>query len=169
MVTAGEHFDTAEIFSYLEELAAVQDEVLKLLAEKREAIASSQLDRLRQLNEQEEVVQQKMTAMHDRRATILANAGNDGLACENLEELVESVANQSPTDETADLTAEVREAKQRMRLLQHEALTNWVVEQTSLLHVSRLLEIIACGGRLQPTYGKGGSSSRRGTLVDREV
>jgi hypothetical protein len=56
-----------------------------------------------------------------------------------------------------------------MRLLQHHSLTNWVLAQRSLLHITQLLEIVATGGRLQPTYGKGASSHARGALVDQEA
>jgi len=51
-------------------------------------------------------------------------------------------------------------------LLQHHSLVNWVVIQRTLLHLSQMLEIIATGGRLQPTYGKGESSTASGTLMD---
>ena len=47
------------------------------------------------------------------------------------------------------------EAAERSRLLQHQSLTNWVLVQRSLLHLSQLIEIIATGGRPKPTYGNG--------------
>jgi hypothetical protein len=56
-----------------------------------------------------------------------------------------------------------------MRLLQHQSLTNWVLAQRAVLHVSQLLEIIATGGRLQPTYGDGDTLHNRGSLVDQEA
>jgi hypothetical protein len=56
-----------------------------------------------------------------------------------------------------------------MRLLQHHSLANWVLAQRSLLHVAQMLEIIATGGRLQPTYGNGESSMSGGALVDHQA
>jgi hypothetical protein len=51
--------------------------------------------------------------------------------------------------------------------LQHQSLTNWVLVQRTLLHLSQLIEIIATGGRLKPTYGKGSDHQAGGALVDR--
>ena len=59
-----------------------------------------------------------------------------------------------------------------MRLLQHHSLTNWVLVQRTLIHLSQVLEIIATGGRLKPTYGKddsadsGGFPGRSGGLAN---
>ena len=63
----------------------------------------------------------------------------------------------------------MKEATARMRLLQHQSLANWVLAQRSLLHVSQLIEIIATGGRMQPTYGDKESVHARGSLVNQEA
>jgi hypothetical protein len=65
------------------------------------------------------------------------------------------------------MQASIREATNRTRLLQHQSLTNWVLVQRSLLHLSQLIEIIATGGRLKPTYGNGSDRQSSGALVDR--
>ena len=70
---------------------------------------------------------------------------------------------------TIKFTAQVNEAAAQMRLLQHQSLTNWVLAQRSILHLSQLLEIIATGGQLQPTYGRGDSPTPSGALVDKEA
>ena len=57
----------------------------------------------------------------------------------------------------------------RARLLQHQSLTNWVFVQRTLIHLSQMLEIIATGGRLRPTYGKGDTADTSGNLVDQEA
>jgi hypothetical protein len=44
-----------------------------------------------------------------------------------------------------------------------------VVVQRTLIHLSQMLEIIATGGQMQPTYGKKESVQARGALVDRAV
>jgi hypothetical protein len=61
----------------------------------------------------------------------------------------------------------MREAADRSRLLQHQSLTNWVLVQRTLLHLSQMIEIIATGGRPKPTYEKGPGSNSGGALVDR--
>jgi hypothetical protein len=63
----------------------------------------------------------------------------------------------------------MRQAALRARLLRHEGLVNWVLVQRTLIHLSQLLEIIATGGRLQPTYRKEESLRAGGALVDQEV
>ncbi|MHC4407137.1 MAG: hypothetical protein ACYTG0_46590, partial [Planctomycetota bacterium] len=63
----------------------------------------------------------------------------------------------------------VHEATGRARLLQHQSLTNWVVVQRTLIHLSQMLEIIATGGQKQPTYGKEELVEPHGALVDREA
>jgi hypothetical protein len=72
------------------------------------------------------------------------------------------------------MQASIREAAERSRLLQHQCLTNWVLVQRTLLHLSQLIEIIATGGRLQPTYSNStdrhsphGGAMVGGALVDR--
>jgi hypothetical protein len=67
------------------------------------------------------------------------------------------------------LGARVKESSARMQLLQHHSLANWVLAQRCLLHASQLLEIIATGGRLQPTYGDKESVHARGALVNHEA
>ena len=64
------------------------------------------------------------------------------------------------------LSRHVQEAQSRARILQHHSLTNWVLAQRALIHLSQMIEIIATGGRLQPTYGSGPLSSDNGALVD---
>jgi hypothetical protein len=71
-----------------------------------------------------------------------------------------------PQSERQKLTPTMREATARMRLLQHHSLTNWVLVQRTLIHLSQMLEIIATGGRLKPTYGKDDSVNSGGFLVD---
>jgi len=64
------------------------------------------------------------------------------------------------------LTTQMHDAATRGRILQHKSLSNWVLVQRWLIHLSQLLEIIATGGQLQPTYGKDATNSSGGSLVD---
>jgi hypothetical protein len=72
-----------------------------------------------------------------------------------------------PESSRKNVQASIREAANRTQLLRHQSLTNWVVVQRSLLHLSQLIEIIATGGRPKPTYDKGPGSHSGGALVDR--
>jgi hypothetical protein len=84
-------------------------------------------------------------------------------------ETLAKLATRTSGGKTSKLGGRVKETAARMRILQHQSLANWVLAQRSLLHVSQLLEIIATGGRLQPTYGDKESVHARGSLVNQEA
>jgi hypothetical protein len=56
-----------------------------------------------------------------------------------------------------------------MRLLQHHSLTNWVVTQRTLIHLSQMIEIVATGGRMSSTYGRPESVATSGGFVDHQA
>ena len=149
----------------LDELSRVQAEMLEVLTAKCERIADGDLAGITDLQHREESLQQRLQACHDQRRELLAMAADDGLPGDTLGSLASSLT----TTQGSQLTKQVREASARMRLLQHRSLTNWVLTQRSMLHLSQLLEIVATGGRLQPTYGRDGSSISSGALVDRDA
>jgi flagellar biosynthesis/type III secretory pathway chaperone len=157
-------FET-EIGSLLDELSSVQGDLLATLAEKRTALASADLARLAELQPREEQLAARLQGCHQRRQVLLAAAKRDGRPSENLAKL----ATKTSTGKTNKLGSRVKEAAARMRILQHQSLANWVLAQRSLLHVSQLLEIIATGGRMQPTYGDKESIHARGSLVNQEA
>jgi hypothetical protein len=70
-----------------------------------------------------------------------------------------------PPAQRRQVAPQLEDASRRARQLQQECLTNWVIAQRTLIHLSQLLEIIATGGRLQPTYGREASVSA-GTLLN---
>jgi hypothetical protein len=63
--------------------------------------------------------------------------------------------------------ASIEEAARRGQFLQQQCLTNWVLVQRTLLHLSQMIGIIATGGRPMPTYGNGSDRAVSGALVDR--
>jgi hypothetical protein len=67
------------------------------------------------------------------------------------------------------LERQVTAAGSRARLLHTQNLTNWIVIQRTLIHLSQLLEIIATGGRAAPTYGGGEPSLVHGSLLNQEA
>jgi len=154
-----------EIAALLDELSSVQDELLSVLALKREQLVAGDLSTLDETQARE--VQLAMRLMHcqERRADILAAARKAGLASDSLGKLASAASERN----RGKLGERARAASARMRLLRNESITNWVLAQRSLLHVSQLVEIIATGGRLQPTYGEGESVHSRGSLVNHEA
>ena len=139
----------------LAELSAVQQEMLDLLSKKRERMADNDLDGMTSLQNEEAILCDRLQTCHDQRATLLHEAESQGLPCDSLQKLANAV---TPGNQ-GHLGKQIGEASAKMRLIQHQSLTNWVLAQRSLLHVSQMLEIVATGGRLQPTYGSDDPSS----------
>jgi hypothetical protein len=96
---------------------------------------------------------------------LLFRAQSNGLPSDSIKSLSKSLA--APARKR--LRGELDEARERSRILQHECLTNWVLVQRTLLHLSQMIEIIATGGRMKPTYGNGSDRQDQGALVDRAV
>lgn len=155
----------AEIGSLLAELSGVQSDLLDVLAKKRDALASANVELLTELQPVEQELASRLEHCQSRRAELLAAARQEGLPGENVGKLAIRVGG----GKRGRLGQQVKESAARIRLLQHHSLANWVLAQRSLLHVSQLLEIIATGGRLQPTYGDKESVHARGGLVNQEA
>ena len=154
-----------EIAEMLDELSDVQDQLFCLLDEKRQRMAAGDLERMEQSQDVERELCQRLEGCHNRRAALLESARQHGIQADSIERL----ATLECPKHGQHLRKHVKVLSQRMQLLQHQSLTNWVIAQRSLIHLSQMLEIIASGGRIQPTYEKGKSSSVRGALVDHEA
>ena len=152
-----------DIAALLTELSEVQSAILALLGEKRVALAAGDSEALSAIGGREQRLVERLQACHDRRQEMLQLAASEGLPSDSIESLSGSL----PAETRDRMQASIHEARVRSRLLQHQSLTNWVLVQRSLLHLSQLIEIIATGGRLQPTYGKGSDRQNCGSLVDR--
>ena len=155
----------AELASLLAELSSVQEELLTVLVAKKESLASADLATLPDLQTREQALGERLQACHHRREELLAAAKEQNLPGESLGRLAATL----PGRQREKLGKQVKESQARMRLLQNQSITNWVLAQRSLLHVSQLLEIIATGGRLQPTYGEGETVHSVGSLVNQEA
>ena len=151
-----------EISGLLDELGAVQDELLATLVAKRDVMAAGDLDGLAPLQTREVDLGARLEACHQRRASLLARASDEGLPGESVAELAAAL----PAGRQNALPRQVRQVAERTRLLRHHSLTNWVLAQRSLLHLSQLLEILATGGQIKPTYSKEETPHSRGALVD---
>ena len=154
-----------ELAELLEELADVQTRLLALLADKRQRMADRDVTIDQQQQDEEMQLLERLQSCQDRREQLLASASEEGLKVDSLGKLAKVV--DAHTQQNYE--PQVREASARLRLLQHESLTNWVIAQRSLLHLSQMLEIVATGGRLKPTYGKETLPVSCGTWVDREA
>jgi flagellar biosynthesis/type III secretory pathway chaperone len=155
----------AEIGALLDELSSVQDDLLATLAEKREALVKADVARLTEVQSKEQQLALRLGECQERRSSLLATAKQQGRPGDTLAKLAKTAVSRSDNK----LGNRVKETAARMRLLQHQSLANWVLAQRSLLHVSQLIEIIATGGRMQPTYGDKESVHARGSLVNQQA
>jgi flagellar biosynthesis/type III secretory pathway chaperone len=151
-----------EITGLLDQLGEVQDELLATLVAKRDVMAAGDLNGLAPLQAREVELGERLEACHQRRAALLARASDEGLPGESVMELAAAL----PAGRQNALPQQVRQVAERTRLLRHHSLTNWVLAQRSLLHLSQLLEILATGGQIKPTYSQEESPLFRGSLVD---
>jgi hypothetical protein len=152
-----------ELAQLLNDLLTVQGGLLAMLCRKRELLVAADTAGLAALAPQEENLLGTLQECFRRREQLLVRAGQEGLPSQSLQALNGAL----PKPQQERLDGNFRAATARARLLQHHALANWVLVQRSLIHLSQLLEIIATGGRLQPTYGGGEPAHLGGTLVDR--
>jgi len=152
-----------EIAGLLTELAAVQGDLLKLLTEKRQTLASGNHDALLATAGREQTLVERLNACHQRRQQLLERAAAQGLPSDS----VRSLSMQLDDESKERVHASIEEAAERGTFLQQQCLTNWVLVQRSLLHLSQMIGIIATGGRPMPTYGNGSDCAVSGALVDR--
>lgn len=154
-----------DLVSLLGDLTSIQDEMLGVLSEKQSKIVAGDVEALGELQSREEQLCGRLQECHDRRAQLLQAAGENGLPSDSMQELSSSLTDLND----AALPKKIKDTASRMRLIQHHCLANWVLAQRSLLHISQMLEIIATGGQIQPTYGSSESLHGRGSLVDQEA
>ena len=153
-----------ELRDLLVELADVQQGLLDLLSEKRTHAAAGRWEALTQTQTRHDELLGELERLHERRLGLLARAAEAGHPSDSLTTLADRIELEEP-----QVKSELRRVAARMRLLQHESLTAWVVTQRSLLHLTHLLEILATGGRLRPTYGRETLPVSQGTYVDHEA
>jgi hypothetical protein len=152
----------SELATLLNDLLAGQDELQAILTKKRQLLGAADVEGLTAIGPQE---QRWIDALQDclsRRQHLLARAAGEGFPSTS----VKAVAERLPAAGKGELCQRIDLVRRRSRLLQQESLVNWVVVQRTLLHLSQLLEIIATGGRLQPTYGERRLAPAGGALVD---
>lgn len=152
----------SDLGSLLTDLLGTQDELLEILSRKQKCLGDADISGLAGITAEEERLVGNLQDCLQRRDQLLGRAGADGLPSASIQALATAL----PPGQRKPLTRQLEKAGARARLLQHQSLVNWVVIQRTLIHLSQLLEIIATGGRLQPTYGEGAKTSSTGSLVD---
>lgn len=152
----------AEIAAFLDELSGTQSELLALLVEKREKLVRYDNAGLQAIAPREALLISRLQGCLDRRAELLDRAAGEGRPNENLRTLASSLGGTGKSP----LNRQLHHAASEARILQHHTITNWVLVQRTLIHLSQMLEIIATGGRPQPTYGMGDTAHSGGSLVD---
>ena len=152
----------SDLATLLTDLLAVQDELLGTLTRKRQFLVDADTDGLTAIGRQEERLIGSLQECLRRREELLARAAQEGLPSASIRALSRAL----PRAGRGELHERVELAASRARLLKHHSFTNWVLTQRTLIHLSQMLEIIATGGRLQPTYGEGELVGARGALVD---
>ncbi|MEM1303505.1 MAG: flagellar export chaperone FlgN [Planctomycetota bacterium] len=160
-----DHAWDEQIADLLADLSSVQSDLLSLLANKRDLIVKRDSPRLAALESDEASLSERLVACHERRQQLLLAAGEQGLPSDSLQSLTAAL----PRQQRDRVAADVESARRRARLVQHQSLTNWVLVQRSLLHLSQMIEIVATGGQDKPTYGEESSSRIGGALVDQAV
>jgi hypothetical protein len=153
----------SQIARLLTDISVVQDEIFKVLDKKRELLLKKDLEGLNALVPEDENLITRLQACLKRREELLAQAQREGMPGDSIRSLTGAL----PPDRRGDLPQRLVQTSARARLLQNQSLTNWMVTQWALIHLSQMIEIIATGGRLQPTYGKGEPVTVSGGLVDR--
>lgn len=157
------------LVDFLQELALVQDELLDVLNRKRNCLARGVLVEFHELQAREEAVIERLTACQQKRSQLLCKAQELGIDSENLSDLAKTLDHQHGSQLEPQLQPQVRQLRGRMRILQSGTLTNWLLAQRTLLHIAQLIEIIATGGQMQPTYAVGESVQPCGSLLNREA
>ena len=128
-------------------------------------LVASDREGLLALGAEEQQLIERLQGCLRRREELLQQAAVQGLPSQS----IRSLAGSLPEAQRVPLTAEIQKASAQARLLQHHSLTNWMLVQRTLIHLSQMLEIIATGGRLRPTYGKDHVDSDHGSLLNQVV
>ena len=154
-----------ETAQFLQTLSDVQADLLNVLHRKREQMVANDLEAMQETMVSEQELVERLENLRDTRHNLLANAKGQGLPSDSLHSLARSFGD----SESGELAQKAHNAKNTLLHIQNETLTNFVLAQQTVLHLSQLLQIIATGGRIKPTYEAENASSQGGTLVDQDA
>ncbi len=152
-----------ELAKFLQEVTTIQGRLLDLLQRKQRVLAAADTDGLTALALEEGTIEEELKECLARRAKLLEKAASQGLPADRITNLAGAVG------ASRQLKRQLAEAAHQARLVQIHNLTNWMLNQRALIHLSQLIEIIATGGRRHPTYHYDTNQSlpeTQGVLVD---
>jgi hypothetical protein len=155
----------AEMAMLLNDLLAGQGELMAVLNRKRNLLAAMDHEGLAAIADEEQRLLGVLQDCLARRQALLARAAAAGLPSGSIHALTQAM----PSSKREPLNRQVAAASSRARLMHTQNLTNWIVIQRTLIHLSQLLEIVATGGRPQPTYGAIEPSHSHGALLNQEA
>lgn len=158
-----------EIAAFLTELSSVQHRTLELLQRKGEMLGKSDVEGLARIAEEERTAIDDLQRCLDWRERLLEAAKSEGLPSDSIESLGARLSKEQPEEIGASkLSERIKHSSYQSRLLKHQGLTNWVVTQKTLIHLSQILEMIATKGRTRATYTRE-QANTSGGLVDRSA
>ena len=155
----------SELAELLSRLTEAQRELLGLLDRKRSCLTQRDSAGLAELIPAEQRLCTELQACHDRRQELLALASAEGLRADSIRVLADTL----PQGKSQEVKQSIDTARTQSHLLRHQAMAQWVAMQRTMLHLSHMVEIIATGGHLKPTYGKGAAAIPGGSLMDQAV
>ncbi|PHS03748.1 MAG: hypothetical protein COA78_17380 [Blastopirellula sp.] len=150
---------------FLRQLSDVQRSLMQVLSDKRAQMVASDVQAMETTQVREQELVDRLTLLREDRQELLRQAAEQGLPGDSIRSLA-SVVN---SGKQGDLNIVVKDATNKMRHIQNETLTNFVLAQQTVLHLSQILQIIASGGKIEPTYEKENSANQGGTLVDQQA
>jgi len=152
-----------DLYQFLSRLSDVQKRAQAVLERKQELLVKPDRDALTAIAVEEQEVLAQLAQCLARREEILATARQRGYVVESIQSLCRILPVHS------ECRRLVEESVRRSRMIQSLSLTNWVITQKSIIHLSHLLEIIATRGKGKPTYHRQGEkeSGVTGGFVDR--
>lgn len=155
----------SQLAQLLDRLASSQAGLLGLLSKKHQLLMQRDHAGLAALASEEQQLCSELKACHEERQQLLAQAAEAGLPADSIRSLSAAL----PQQQAQSVQSQLDASQQRSHLLKHQSISQWVVVQRTLLHLSQMLEIIATGGHAKPTYGKGDSAGQSGSLMDQAV
>ncbi len=136
-----------DILQFLEEISAVQEQAIAVLTKKQRLLVKPDREGLSQIATEEKDILAYLDRCVKRREEILAAAKKIGKASDSIQTLSRQIFPGNP-----DVRRKVDEAVFRSRLIRNLNLTNWVMTQKSIIHLTQMLEIVATRGQGKPTY-----------------
>ena len=157
-----------DLTRFVQELDTTQKEVLNVLERNRQLLSNIDAKGVEKFTLEEQQVAEKLQNCLEKREKLLQYAKAEQLPSENIESLAKHVI----SDKTSEFYKLFEQVKHQTRHIHLYGVTNWIVTQKSINHVSQMLEIIATGGRGKPTYTRTHNRNvgvTGGSIVDRKA